>query len=214
MLAVSDTFAGIYRHAGIGCTVSVPNGIPVLAGMHRVPSGTGRLRLGHVGGASTHKGYDLLRNTITTDGFEAFEVTVVDHDMDNGDQRTELWGTTPVTVMGPVPQDEIASLYARLDILVAPSLWPESFGLVTREAMACGVWVIASSLGAIAEDVREGINGFVVDVRDPQHLARILHDIQARRDIFCNPPPAMEQPRRVSDQVREVIETYRRILQS
>ena len=213
VLAVSDTFAGIYRRAGIGWTVPVPNGIPVLAGVQRVPSATGRLRLGHVGGASTHKGYDLLRNTITAGGFEAFEVTVVDHEMDAGDQRAEMWGSTPVMVMGPVSQDEIAGLYARLDILVAPSLWPESFGLVTREAMACGLWVIASSLGAIGEDVRDGINGFVVDVRDPQHLARILHDIQARREVFHRPPPAMDQPRRVSDQVREVVDTYRRILQ-
>ena len=47
--------------------------------------------------------------------------------------------------------DEMHKFYASQDILVAPSIWPESFGLVTREALSAGLWVIASNSGALAE---------------------------------------------------------------
>ena len=47
--------------------------------------------------------------------------------------------------------DEMNQFYASQDVLVAPSIWPESFGLVTREALSAGLWVIASDSGALAE---------------------------------------------------------------
>ena len=47
--------------------------------------------------------------------------------------------------------DEMSQFYASHDVLVAPSIWPESFGLVTREALSAGLWVIASNSGALAE---------------------------------------------------------------
>jgi glycosyltransferase involved in cell wall biosynthesis len=49
---------------------------------------------------------------------------------------------------GPYPQAKVANLYASLDVLLSQSIWPESFGLVAREAQAQGLWVVASSRGA------------------------------------------------------------------
>lgn len=49
-----------------------------------------------------------------------------------------------------------------MDVLFAPSLWPESFGLVTREAAACGCWVVASDLGGIGEDIVESKTGYLI----------------------------------------------------
>ena len=90
---------------------------------------------------------------------------------------------------GRVPQDQIADLYAGIDVLLAPSAWTESYGLVTREANAAGVWVVTSDRGAIGEDVRPGVDGFVIDVSSPQGLADVLQAINDNPERYLAPAP-------------------------
>jgi glycosyltransferase involved in cell wall biosynthesis len=59
--------------------------------------------------------------------------------------------------------DEKKRLYANAGALLMPIRWPEPFGLVMTEAMACGTPVIAYSEGAAPEIVVEGETGFVVN---------------------------------------------------
>ena len=47
--------------------------------------------------------------------------------------------------------------------LLTPIDWPEPFGLVMIEAMACGTPVIAFNRGSVPEVVDEGVTGFVVE---------------------------------------------------
>jgi glycosyltransferase involved in cell wall biosynthesis len=51
---------------------------------------------------------------------------------------------------------DICPLYARTDLLLAPSLWQESFGMVAREAVAHGVPVLATRVGGLPEAVGRG----------------------------------------------------------
>jgi glycosyltransferase involved in cell wall biosynthesis len=50
--------------------------------------------------------------------------------------------------------------------LLFPVDWPEPFGLVMIEAMACGTPVIAWRKGAVSEIVQDGVTGFIVDDLD------------------------------------------------
>ena len=52
---------------------------------------------------------------------------------------------------------------ARLRRLLFPIDWPEPFGLVMIEAMACGTPVIAFRRGSVPEVVEDGTSGFIVD---------------------------------------------------
>jgi glycosyltransferase involved in cell wall biosynthesis len=61
-----------------------------------------------------------------------------------------------------------------IDCVLAPSQWPETFLLVTREAMARGVPVIVSRLGALPDAVCEGQNGFSFTHDRPEELAALL----------------------------------------
>ena len=63
------------------------------------------------------------------------------------------------------PQDA-ERVYGSLDVLVLPSLVPESFGLVAAEAQACGVPVVASSIGALPERIRAERDGLLVPPGD------------------------------------------------
>jgi hypothetical protein len=62
--------------------------------------------------------------------------------------------------------------------LLFPIKWPEPFGLVMIEAMACGTPVIAYRAGSVPEVIDEGVTGFIVEneaeaVRAVKELARI-----------------------------------------
>ncbi len=60
--------------------------------------------------------------------------------------------------------------------LLFPIQWPEPFGLVMIEAMACGTPVIAYRRGAVPEVMRDGITGYVVDDADGAVRALSLLD--------------------------------------
>lgn len=105
----------------------------------------------------------------------------------------------------------VGNLYAELDVLVAPSACVESFGLVTREANAAGLWVIASDRGAIGEDVRPGVDGFVIDVSSPKALVDVLTLINENPGEFLVPAPTRAISG-VGDQASETLALLESIL--
>lgn len=71
-----------------------------------------------------------------------------------------------VEFMGEIAEQEKASFLGEASALLFPVDWPEPFGLVMIEAMACGTPVIAFNRGSVAEIVEEGISGAIVDTVD------------------------------------------------
>jgi glycosyltransferase involved in cell wall biosynthesis len=67
-----------------------------------------------------------------------------------------------VEVRGECDQDQKAELLARARALLFPIQWPEPFGLVMTEAMACGTPVVAWRNGSVPEVVSDGETGFIV----------------------------------------------------
>lgn len=63
------------------------------------------------------------------------------------------------------------------DCLLCPSLWQEAAGLVNIEALACGVPVLASSVGGIPEIVDHERTGFLLPPGDHEELARALRKL-------------------------------------
>src|SRR5262245_2435026 len=62
--------------------------------------------------------------------------------------------------------------------LLFPIDWPEPFGMVMIEAMACGTPVLATPRGAVPEVVRDGVTGFLrQDLDDLADAARGLRDL-------------------------------------
>ncbi len=71
-----------------------------------------------------------------------------------------------VEVFQNVSHEEKADLLGRARAMVFPIQWPEPFGLVMVEAMACGTPVVACPAGASVELVEEGVTGFLRDSLD------------------------------------------------
>jgi glycosyltransferase involved in cell wall biosynthesis len=68
-----------------------------------------------------------------------------------------------VEIVGEINESQKADFLGGAHALLAPIDWPEPFGLVMIEAMACGTPVIAMNCGAVPEIVEDGVSGFIVN---------------------------------------------------
>ncbi len=66
-----------------------------------------------------------------------------------------------VEFLGEVEQAERDILLAESYAALMPGSWPEPFGLVAIEALACGTPVIARNVGGLPEIIRDGVDGFL-----------------------------------------------------
>ncbi|MCM0679000.1 glycosyltransferase [Micromonospora phytophila] len=83
-----------------------------------------------------------------------------------------------VKLLGAVPREEMGRWYRSADILVAAP-WYEPFGLTPLEGMACGVPVIGTNVGGIADTVVHGLTGDLVPPRDPRALGAAIRRLLA-----------------------------------
>jgi glycosyltransferase involved in cell wall biosynthesis len=68
-----------------------------------------------------------------------------------------------VALIGEVDDEKKQPFLAGATALLFPIDWPEPFGLVMIEAMACGTPVIAYRSGSVPEVIEDGVTGFIVD---------------------------------------------------
>jgi glycosyltransferase involved in cell wall biosynthesis len=68
-----------------------------------------------------------------------------------------------IEFIGEIDESQKASFLGNALALLFPICWPEPFGLVLIEAMACGTPVIAFRYGSVPELIEDGVAGFVVD---------------------------------------------------
>ncbi|GGF54755.1 glycosyl transferase [Azorhizobium oxalatiphilum] len=96
------------------------------------------------------------------------------------EQIRPLIGGEGVEFIGEIGDHQKSDFLSGAHALLVPIDWPEPFGLVMIEAMACGTPVIAYNRGSVPEVVENGVTGFVVEdeisaagaVRDLPQLSR------------------------------------------
>lgn len=93
-----------------------------------------------------------------------------------------LLGHPLVHFIGEIREDQKHSLLSRAKALLFPIDWPEPFGLVMIEALACGTPVIAYAHGSVPEVLEHGVTGFIVaDQEDAIEAARQVGRLDRRR---------------------------------
>ncbi|MDJ0630827.1 MAG: glycosyltransferase [Rhodobacter sp.] len=112
-----------------------------------------RLVFGYVGGPSQVKGWPLVKAAFEGLGRDDFKGYLVEGSLD------ERWwrGQVPSLMQGNwrihprYDQNTMDSFWARIDVLLFPSQWKETFGLTVREAVARGIHVLQTDCGGAAE---------------------------------------------------------------
>lgn len=209
LLTVSNKFAGIVRAAGLDRITTLENGASPIEVLPK--KGSDKPVIGYLAGAAHFKGYHLLKATLMRGTYSSFRLIVIDHSLKQHKSYREDWGKTEVLRIGFYPQEQVSELYQLLNIVIVPSIWPESFGLVAREAMMSGCWLIASDRGAASDDVDEGINGHRFEPGKQGDLDRVLSLIEASPETYLRAAPPTEI-RTCDDQAEELAKLYREIL--
>ncbi len=93
-----------------------------------------------------------------------------------------------VTFIGEISERQKTRFLGDAGALLFPIDWPEPFGLVLIEAMACGTPALAFRAGSVPEVVQNGLNGVIVATVEEaiQQLPRLLHlDRQEVHRVFA-----------------------------
>ena len=141
---------------------TVPHGLP--ANLYRYSRGNGGY-LAFCGRVSAEKRLALAIRIAQTAGMElliAAKVDKADHDYFEHAIKP-LLGSPGVRFIGEIGDREKNDFLGNAAALLFPIDWPEPFGLVMIEAMACGTPVIAFPRGAVPEVLEHGLTGFMVE---------------------------------------------------
>lgn len=82
-----------------------------------------------------------------------------------------------VRFVGPASEEDKPRFYRTAEVYCAPSAGFESFGIVLLEGMAAGVPVVASDIPGFRTVLDDGVQGVLVEPRNPQALAKAIIDL-------------------------------------
>ncbi len=175
-IAVSEAAAWTGRRWFGGHYEIVPNGVDVDAAPSSPKPESDELRVLFVGRPEERKGLPVLLSA-----FGALvehvpcRLTVIGAEREDvarylTDPETMRW----IDVHGRVSGESLWRSLHEADLLCAPSLSGESFGMVLTEAFAAGTPVIASEIAGYSDVVTDGVDGVLVPPADPQRLAEEL----------------------------------------
>jgi glycosyltransferase involved in cell wall biosynthesis len=81
------------------------------------------------------------------------------------------------------PREQLASVYRDADVCVFPSEWPEPFGIVPLEAMACETPVVATGAGGSGEYLLAGRNCLLFRAGEPASLVAALRTLASDPEL-------------------------------
>ena len=122
--------------------------------------------------------------------------------------ESALRGNPLIEFVGEIGDGEKDEFLGNARALLVPIDWPEPFGLVMIEAMACGTPVIAYRNGSVPEVMEDGSTGFIVEELDDavEAVRRLPSISRARcREVF-------EQRFTAARMARDYVEVYERLI--
>jgi glycosyltransferase involved in cell wall biosynthesis len=124
------------------------------------------------------------------------------------DQIQPLLDSPWVDFVGEIDERQKQDFLGHALALLFPIDWPEPFGLVMIEAMACGTPVVAWRHGSVPEVIEPGLTGYVVDSLDGAvHAVRAINELDRSR---CR--HRFEQRFTAERMARDYLAVYQRLL--
>ena len=148
----------------------------------------------YVGRIVKEKGIDLFVNTITkiSPQFDNWKFCIcgsskLGDDFEKSKFALEIEKKIKnigkkVTFLGYINNDEVQKRMQKAAIIVAPSVWPEPFGLVVAEGMSNGCAILTSNVGGIKEIVKN--NGIVIENITEKKLEKHLVELISNNKLL------------------------------
>ena len=150
-----------------------------------------RVRIGYLGSVLPSKGVHLLIDAFKRIGSSETSLEIhgpvlpfhQDHGYGERLQRLAEGWEAQIHFRGAYDPADTPALLSRLDVLVVPSIWYETYCMVIREGFLAGVPVLASNFGAMAQAIEDGETGMLFRVGDSVDLAQKLERLVRDRDL-------------------------------
>jgi glycosyltransferase involved in cell wall biosynthesis len=163
--------------------VVLPHGLPLERyATARRPRAAAK-RVGFIGSVLPTKGVHVLVDAFVSAGLKDATLAIYGEapnfhgDTDYLRRLKDAAKGARVEFRGAYDPEDLAAILRDLDLVVAPSLWRESFCLTVREAFAAGVPAIASDLGGLSEAFEDGVGGRKVPPGDAAAIAARLSEV-------------------------------------
>ena len=143
--------------------------------------GNGLLRLLFVGGDFARKGGRLLIEAFRRGLQDQCELDIVTRDAEALSASVGLKGVRVHTGMTP-NCSALQALYGAADLFVFPTL-ADCLPIAVMEAMAAGLPVVATCVGALAEEVEHGVNGLIVPPNDVDAIVDAIRELEANAGV-------------------------------
>ena len=176
-IAVSEAARWTARRFYGGEYRIVPNGVDLSAALSGPKPEHDQLTLLFLGRAEERKGLPILLRAFEALRGAGVAARLVVAGATHEEVEPFLLDTEGIEVAGRVTDERKWQLLHEADVLCAPSLGGESFGMVLTEAFASGTPVVASDIAGYRDVVRDGVDGVLVQVADPVQLGEALHSM-------------------------------------
>jgi glycosyltransferase involved in cell wall biosynthesis len=123
-------------------------------------------------------------------------------------------GDARINFLPAAPADEVVALLGKYHLLAVPSRWLETGPLVVLEAFAAGRPVLGSRLGGLAELIRDGQDGLLVEAGNVPAWAEAFERLAGDRGLLKRLQSQVNPPRRMSEVAAEMRSLYRRLLRA
>lgn len=133
-----------------------------------------------VGHVALRKGFQYLLEACEKLDLPNVKLTIIGTPVDSASEKVLMGYRGTFTWVPSIAYDELHRYYQNSDLFVFPSL-AEGSALVTYEALACGLpSIVTENAGSV---VQNGIEGFVVPVRDAQAIQEKIRLLYRDRDL-------------------------------
>ncbi|MFC2075292.1 glycosyltransferase [Bdellovibrionota bacterium] len=173
------------------------------------------LRFAYIGKMLKHKGIHVLIKAFKLLPKDAPAKLLIYGDLNQAASKGYLTplkefidGDPRITFEGTFPNNEINTIFSKIDALVVPSTWMENMPLVILSAQANQTPVIASNVPGISESIRHNVDGVLFEKENHHNLSEILQKCIDDRSFLPRLGSAAKMPKSISAYVDELERLY------
>jgi glycosyltransferase involved in cell wall biosynthesis len=199
----------------------LPHGIEPINKLPFEPFQDHPIRFGYVGRIDPSKGlHVLLEGVEGLSNGELCELHIFGAarnpwDEDHRKKTLLNYGGKPkVFDHGLIPPERLREAYQSIDVLVVPSILPEAFGLVVAEAFSAGRPAIVANSGALQEQVRDGVDGFIVERNNSKALTEAMQKFIENPNLVLEMSNQIRPVKTILQYVDEIEKIYHQLISS
>jgi glycosyltransferase involved in cell wall biosynthesis len=167
----------------------IGNGVGLSPRRRGTPPKRQPLHLASIGVVVEHKGHDVVVEALRLARLDRVRYslfgTAVESYARALREAAEAVPGLELGLFGAFLPRTLPALLHDVDLVVVPSIVWETYSVAAREALACGVPVLASRLGALPEAVRDGENGLLFEPGSSRDLAAVIRALDADRPLLA-----------------------------